>query len=135
MNKKRIAQLCCAALVASGIGLNIQNAIADYGIGENSLSLVAGPGSNSGSNSNSNTGSGPGDYFVRKYHECGKQIEGVKNSLFYYTISGYINNQSARFDKYGRCYVSIIRPNTIYCDSGGKNACTPNPCPTISWHY
>ena len=55
MNRKRIAQYCCAALVAAGIGLNIQNAIADYGIGENSLSLVAGPGSNSGSNSNSNS--------------------------------------------------------------------------------
>ena len=57
MNKKRIVQLCCAALVVSGIGLNIQNAIAGYGIGENSLSLVAGPGSNSGSNSNSNSNS------------------------------------------------------------------------------
>lgn len=55
MNKKRIAQYCCAALVAAGIGLNIQNAIADYGIGENSLSLVAVGGSNSGSNSNSNS--------------------------------------------------------------------------------
>ena len=55
MNKKRIAQYCCAALVAAGIGLNIQNAIADYGIGENSLSLVAVGGSGSGSNSNSNS--------------------------------------------------------------------------------
>ena len=52
MNRKRIAQCCCAALVAAGIGLNIQNAIADYGIGQNSLSLVAGPGSNSNSNTN-----------------------------------------------------------------------------------
>jgi len=41
MKTKRIAQLCCAALVAAGIGLNIQNAIANYGIGENSCSLVA----------------------------------------------------------------------------------------------
>ena len=56
MNKKRIALFSCAALVASGIGLNIQNALSDYGIGENSFSLVAvGPGSNSGSNSNSNS--------------------------------------------------------------------------------
>lgn len=55
MNKKRIAQYCCAALVAAGVGLNIQNAIADYGIGENSLSLVAVGGTNSGSNSNSNS--------------------------------------------------------------------------------
>ena len=38
MKKKRIAQYCCAALVAAGIGLNIQNTIADYGIGENSPS-------------------------------------------------------------------------------------------------
>lgn len=57
MNKKRTAQYCCAALVAAGIGLNIQNAIADYGIGENSLSLVADPGSGSNSNSNSNSNS------------------------------------------------------------------------------
>ena len=55
MNKKRIAQYCCAALVAAGVGLNIQNAIADYGIAENSLSLVAVGGTNSGSNSNSNS--------------------------------------------------------------------------------
>lgn len=52
MNKKRITQYCCAALVAAGIGLNVQNAIADCGIAENSLSLVAGPGSSSGSNTN-----------------------------------------------------------------------------------
>ena len=57
MNRKRIAQYCCAALVAAGVGLNIQNAIVDYGIGLNSLSLVAGPGSNSDSNSNSNSNS------------------------------------------------------------------------------
>ena len=57
MNKNRIAQYCCAALVAAGVGLNIQNAIADYGIGEKSLSLVADPGSGSNSNSNSNSNS------------------------------------------------------------------------------
>lgn len=55
MQKKRIAQYCCAALVAAGIGLNIQNALEDYGIGENSLSLIADPGSGSNSNSNSNS--------------------------------------------------------------------------------
>ena len=62
MNKKRIVQLCCAALVASGIGLNIQNAIAGYGIGENSLSLVATGGSGSGSSGSSSGSSsgGPG---------------------------------------------------------------------------
>lgn len=37
--------------MAAGIGLNIQNALADYGIGENSLSLVATGGSGSGSSS------------------------------------------------------------------------------------
>ena len=41
MKKKRIAQLCCAALVAAGVGLNIQNALSDYGMNKNSLSLVA----------------------------------------------------------------------------------------------
>ena len=43
--------------MAVGIGLNIQNAIADYGIDENSYSLVAVPGSGSNSNSNSNSDS------------------------------------------------------------------------------
>lgn len=41
MRKKRIVQLCCAALVAVGIGLNIQNAIVDYGMSGNALSLSA----------------------------------------------------------------------------------------------
>ncbi|MCR4591929.1 MAG: hypothetical protein K5672_02085 [Bacteroidaceae bacterium] len=45
--------------MASGIGLNIQNALADYGISGESLSLVAKPkaGSNSNSNSNGNSNS------------------------------------------------------------------------------
>ena len=67
MNKKRIAQYCCAALVAAGVGLNIQNAIADYGIAENSLSLVAVGGSNSGSNSNSNSNS---TYYIERGWRC-----------------------------------------------------------------
>ncbi len=71
MSKKRIAQYCCAALVAAGVGLNIQNAIADYGIAENSLSLVAVGGSNSGSNSNSNsnsnTNTGGGDNILENH--------------------------------------------------------------------
>ena len=41
MRKKRIVQYCCAVLVAAGIGLNIQNAIADYGMNRNTMSLVA----------------------------------------------------------------------------------------------
>ena len=57
MNRKKIALFSCVALVAVGIGLNIQNAIADYGIDENSYSLVAVPGSGSNSNSNSNSDS------------------------------------------------------------------------------
>ena len=60
MKSKKIAFFSCAALVAAGIGLNIQNAIADYGIGENSFSLVAVGGSNSGSNSNSNSNTNTG---------------------------------------------------------------------------
>ena len=36
MKKNKIAQYCCIALVAVGFGLNIQNAIENYGIGENS---------------------------------------------------------------------------------------------------
>jgi len=47
MKTKRIAQLCCAALVAAGIGLNIQNALTDYGMNSDLLSLVATGGSNS----------------------------------------------------------------------------------------
>ena len=49
MNRKRIARYCCAALVAAGIGLNIQNATANYGISENKLALMAVGGSNSAS--------------------------------------------------------------------------------------
>lgn len=64
MNKKRIALFSCAALVAAGIGLNIQNALADYGIGENSLSLVAvgTGGSGTGSSGSSSTPGGYSEY-------------------------------------------------------------------------
>lgn len=41
MNKKKIVQFCCAALVASGIGLNIQNAILDYGLSRDNNSILA----------------------------------------------------------------------------------------------
>ena len=34
MKKNKIAQYCCIALVAVGFGLNIQNAIENYGLGE-----------------------------------------------------------------------------------------------------
>ena len=51
MKTKRIVQYCCAALIVAGIGLNIQNSIENYGIGENSLSLIATGGTGmSGSN-------------------------------------------------------------------------------------
>ncbi len=52
MRTKRIAQLCCAVLVAAGIGLNIQNALTNYGMNSNMLSLVATGGSGSNSSSN-----------------------------------------------------------------------------------
>lgn len=70
MQKKKIAQYCCAALVAAGIGLNIQNAIADYGMKENSFSLVAVGGTNTGSNSNSN--GAPAGWIVNQY--MGKKL-------------------------------------------------------------
>lgn len=58
MKTRKIVLFSCAALVAAGIGLNIQNALANYGIGENSFSLVAVGDSNSNSNSNGNGGHG-----------------------------------------------------------------------------
>ena len=140
MNRKRIALCCCAALVASGIGLNIQNAISNYGIGENSLSLVAvGTGSNSGSNSNSNSNTGPGNnsnaaYFVRTSAECGKNLSGKANATFRYSIEGHVSNKLDRFNGSGHCQVSVIHPNTT-CDPGGGKTCTPVPCPKVTWYY
>ena len=73
MKIKRIAQYCCAALVAAGIGLNIQNAIENYGIGENSLSLVATGGSGSSSSSTTTT--------PLKY-SCAKETAGYDEDWF-----------------------------------------------------
>ena len=81
MKKKRIAQYCCAVLVLAGMGLNIQNALTGYGLGENTLSLVATGGSgSSGSNSNSNSSSNSGgnddeNNWYCDYRTCGtKQV-------------------------------------------------------------
>ncbi len=75
MKTNKIALLCCAVIVAAGFGLNIQNALSDYGISEESLSLVAipGSGSNSNSNSNSNTNASNDDDYIEN-HELGNKF-------------------------------------------------------------
>lgn len=70
MNRKRIAQYCCAALVAAGVGLNIQNAIENYGISENSISLVAVPGSGSNTGFWESATSAFVSYWDEKTHNC-----------------------------------------------------------------
>jgi hypothetical protein len=61
MKKNKIAQYCCIALVAVGFGLNIQNAIENYGLGEDSHSLVADGDSSTGSDSSSGPDTSNGD--------------------------------------------------------------------------
>ena len=61
MKKNKIAQYCCIALVAIGFGLNIQNAIENYGLGEDSHSLVADGDSSTGSDSTSGLDTSNGD--------------------------------------------------------------------------
>lgn len=127
--------------MAAGIGLNIQNAIADYGIGQNSLSLVAGPGSNSGSSSNSNpnsnTSPGPGNgsvkYIVKQYSQCKYDVQGRANANLTYSIPG-VTSGSDRFDSSGH-FRKSINYNSVYCESGGGADCTPNPCPNIIVKY
>lgn len=57
MKRKKLAQYCAVFLVASGIALNIQNAMADYGMNKNFFSLIAETSSNSNSSTNSNSNS------------------------------------------------------------------------------
>lgn len=128
MDKKKVAQYCCAALVAVGIGLNIQNALSDYGIGENSFSLVAVGGSNSGSNSNSNsnwnsnTNTGPLD-------ESDSDGNGNNENP---EKKYYIVEEPCYYTYYGKnglpvevCYASYIT-----CHEGGnKEVCAGSYCP------
>lgn len=108
MNRKRIAQYCCAALVAAGVGLNIQNAIADYGIGQNSFSLVAGPGSNSGSNSNSNSSSDDWE-------------DDMESNLG--ALSNSCSNSSGWWDKLlDPCYDSFATLKSEQCKESQTNA-------------
>ena len=55
-NRKK-AIVLCAAFVAAGVGMNVQNAIAGYGMDQDVVSLVASGSSNSGSNGSSNVNS------------------------------------------------------------------------------
>ena len=149
MNRKRIAQYCCAALVAAGVGLNIQNAIADYGIGQNSLSLVAGPGSNSGSNSNSNSNvnsntatlpdisdSDSNGNTQKKYRThskvCVVHITGNKGEKKYLTIG---NASPVEHTIPSKGYLDIIYGNEITCivdEHGSLTTCENIPCPSYS---
>lgn len=145
MNKSRIAQYCCAALVAAGVGLNIQNAIADYGIGENSFSLVAGPGSNSGSNSNSNwnpnTDTLPdisdsdsnGDDGIKKDYI--KNVENITCTFVVYDKTP--DDQYSCCLNGNRYFFTIQRDGTgffsapcevIDCDEGGNVSCKKKKC-------
>jgi len=153
MNKKRIVQLCCAALVVSGIGLNIQNAIADYGIGQNSLSLVAGPGSNSGSNSNSNSNSNwnsntdtlPDNSDSDSNDLKKKDIyTEVPHSQCFYACGGNVGD-TKRLEISGQCtvyctvqangYASYtLEYNWIECQKEGKNECNATSCPSGTWY-
>ena len=54
MKAKRLAQYVCAAILAFGFGLNIQNALTGYGISDGSTSITAGDDTNSGSNGSTN---------------------------------------------------------------------------------
>ncbi|MBO6124575.1 MAG: hypothetical protein J6P55_01770 [Bacteroidaceae bacterium] len=152
MKSKKIALFSCAALVAAGIGLNIQNALANYGIGENSLSLVAGPGSNSGSNSNSNSNSnlnsntdtlpdisdsdsnGNGnndDKWSIESGDCPYEFEGNPGDTINFSIGNFQHAQHVQ-------YVFGTKRHLTYTVVGGKEdcvrgndypTCTPKPCP------
>ena len=54
MKSKRFAQYVCAAILATGFGLNIQNALTGYGISEGTTSITADGGSDTCSNGCSN---------------------------------------------------------------------------------
>ena len=146
MNKKRIAQYCCAALVAAGVGLNIQNAIADYGIAENSFSLVAVGGSNSGSNSNSNSNwnsnwNSNTDSNYTSGPNTGKTRETrTGSSLYVVSISGSLETTcnlkvgmrlSGGLDAslQGQVTAEYKDEYSIICYDGGSCPCTPE-----EWH-
>ena len=77
-NRKKVIALC-AAFVAAGVGMNVQNAIAGYGMDQDVVSLVASGSSNSNSNgsnylasnvsalSNSNSSAG---WFDKLFNSC-----------------------------------------------------------------
>ena len=64
MKKKKVVQYCSVFLVALGIVLNIQNAIADYGMNRSFFSLIAETSSNSNSSTNSNSNSNSKCWFL-----------------------------------------------------------------------
>lgn len=153
MKTNKIALFSCAALVAAGIGLNIQNAIADYGIGENSFSLVAVGGSNSGSNSNSNSNSnwnsntdtlpdisdsdtdGNNDAtrtWELKGEDCPISFTGYPaNTTISYSVHGYTGTCKIGADGTGK---TKLTDYAEYCKvRGNLSNCTQmmeTPCPT-----
>lgn len=136
MKTRKIALLSCAALVATGIGLNIQNALADYGIGENSFSLVAvGSGSNSNSNWNSNTDTNPGNdpdgWFEMKFTGCEEYdaIGPAGQSLHWWFDDGF-GSGDGNYDSTGH-FRKTITYSPVYCQKGGGKDCTSDPCPIM----
>ena len=140
MNKNKIAQYCCAALVAAGIGLNIQNAIADYGIGKNSFALVAVGDSNSGSNSNSNWNSNTDSNYTSGPNTGKTRETRTGSGLYVVSISGSLETTcnlkvgmrlSGGLDAslQGKVIAEYKDEYSIICYDGGTCPCTPE-----GWH-
>lgn len=139
MNKKRIALFCSAALVAAGIGLNIQNALADYGIGENSFSLIADPSSCSGSNTNtfpnmSDSDSNGNGTNVIKYHkakgDCLYKCTGPAYSTLTFTVKGIL--QQVDLDENGKGEKLVKELVDVCLEGGTLPDCENEPCPQPS---
>lgn len=126
MKTKRIAQLCCAALVAAGIGLNVHNALADYGIGENSFSLVAvNPDTNSNSNPDSVSVGLNGEGYELHPYPCVYTYYGIPGTKVTVTTSYGVFSDTVLAS--GICNVPY--GEGMNCPRGGGKDCEIILCP------
>lgn len=125
--KKFFVSVTGAIALVLGVGLNLQNAINDYGISSNSLStFVLAQTNTSGTNSSDGSSSGGGTLYHKPYtSDCILAITGNAN------VSGTIFGCEITTVKGGGGVTITVHGARVDCKSGGNYKCTYRDCFTV----
>ena len=117
MKKNVFVSMMGAIALVSGVGLNTQNALNDYGIGENSLSLFVQAQTKTTSNGEGRNTNG---FLEPKHYDCGIKITG--------DIAGAALTLGLKLGEVTAGGSLVVKDAGTNCEEGGKYQCIYRDC-------